>query len=161
MRTITILIGLFFWGIQNHAQENEHTPADLITSLEFNSNERDTAVEQSLTKDEFERIIEASISSGNEIKLSQFFSNNIELQILDKQNLYSKSQAQQILKLVFQKNEPEEFIIQHRGVSGKMDYLIGEYRSGSDSFRITLMHTTNKELKAMIKKLMIEKINSD
>ena len=58
-----------------------------------------------LTKD-IGNDIAAAIRAGNARQLSGFFNNNVDLTVLGKEEMYSKAQAEQILRDFFQKNAP-------------------------------------------------------
>ena len=61
--------------------------------------------------------IASAFRSGEAKQVSKFFGTNIDLVLLDKEDVYSKSQAELILKEFFSKNKPKAFSIVHTGVS--------------------------------------------
>ena len=73
-----------------------------------------------------------SIVKGNAKTLSTHFSSNVDLTILDKEDVYSKTQAEQILVAFFSKNKPVEFKIMHKGVSKEgAKYAIGNLKTAN------------------------------
>ena len=71
-----------------------------------------------------------SIKNGDAKTLSTHFSSNIDLTILDKEDVYSKAQAEQILLAFFSKNKPVDFKIMHKGVSKEgAKYAIGNLKT--------------------------------
>src|SRR5665648_478604 len=56
-----------------------------------------------------------SIQSGNDAKLAEFFNENVELVVETHDDVYSKSQAQQIVAEFFKSNKPKQFSIIHQG----------------------------------------------
>jgi hypothetical protein len=59
-------------------------------------------------------------------ELSSYFDVTVELTIEERENTYSKAQAEIIIKNFFSKNPPKSFRLMHRGASEKGGrYLIG------------------------------------
>ena len=70
--------------------------------------------------------IGSSIRSGDAQSISKFFGNSVDLTIINKEEMYSKAQAEQMLKDFFSKNTPVSFAIIHKGVSKEgSKYAIG------------------------------------
>jgi hypothetical protein len=57
----------------------------------------------------------SAMKAGNSKELSKFFNANIELVILDKEGVYSKTQSEIILRDFFNKNIPNNYIKLHEG----------------------------------------------
>jgi len=74
---------------------------------------------------------------GNAIEIAKYFNSSVELVILDKEDVYSKQQAEQILKGFFDKNKTKSFSLLHQGGKEGAQYAIGnlETVSGKD-FRV-------------------------
>ncbi len=80
-----------------------------------------------------------AIESGNAQKLSQYFDSNVEITILNKEEVYSQSQAQMVLADFFDKHQPNSFEIIHKGSSNKgSKYCIGTMVAEEQSFRTYL-----------------------
>ena len=62
---------------------------------------------------------------GNSIELTKYFNTTVELVILDKEDVYSKQQAEQILKNFFEKNKVKNFTLLHQGGKSGAQYAIG------------------------------------
>src|SRR5688572_2217602 len=86
----------------------------------------------------YEAIMVAAFKAGNATKIASYFAENVDLSILETENLYSRSQAEQILKNFFTKHKPSEFTIVHKGKSGQSEYFIGELTCTDAIFRVTL-----------------------
>lgn len=85
------------------------------------------------------------IKTGNAKDLARQFSNSVELNIDGKEATYSQAQAEAVLKGFFDKNAPQEFTINHKGASkGGLPYAIGEYKSGTESYRVWIRLKTVK-----------------
>lgn len=62
---------------------------------------------------------------GNSTELTKYFNTTVELVILDKEDVYSKQQAEQILKNFFDKNRVKNFTLLHQGGKSGAQYAIG------------------------------------
>jgi hypothetical protein len=72
--------------------------------------------------------ISSGIRTGNARQLASFLNTSVDLTILDREELYSKAQAELILKDFFSKNAPREFTLKHQGTSREgAKYGIGAY----------------------------------
>lgn len=68
-----------------------------------------------------------ALRSGDARSVSRYFGSTIELTILNQEEVYSKTQAEQVLKDFFQKNQPRSFTILHKGESKEGSrYAIGK-----------------------------------
>ncbi len=99
-----------------------------------------------------------SIREGDADKLSSFFNASIQLVILEKENVYSRSQATMIMKDFFKKNHPRSFTIIHQGGKANAHYGIGLLKTDKQTFRIYLLIKPNGN-KSFIHQLRIEKEN--
>ena len=74
----------------------------------------------------FEAMMVSAFKTGTAAKIAKYFNDNVDLSIDGKEDLYSKSQAEQILKTFFATNSSKDFKIVHKGKSGQNEYFIGE-----------------------------------
>ena len=82
--------------------------------------------------------INNAIQSGNSTVIAGYFNTTVDLTILAQEEVYSKTQAEIILKDFFSKNTPKTFSILHKGTSkeGSM-YGIGSLLTNQGgSFRV-------------------------
>jgi len=81
------------------------------------------------------------IKAGEVKELSAFFDVTVELTIQERENSYSKAQAEIILKNFFNKYPAKSFKVMHRGSSEKGGkYLIGLFVSENDTdFRTSIV----------------------
>ena len=79
-----------------------------------------------------------TFKTGNEKLVAVYFSLNVDIAVLDKENLYSKSQAQQVLKTFFLENKPTGFELNHEGRSSNVKYYIGTLTTAKQKFRVTI-----------------------
>lgn len=76
--------------------------------------------------------VAAAVKTGNAGNVAKFFSANVDLKILDKEDVYSKAQAELILKDFFSKNPIKSFSVLHKGTSKNGDqFAIGTYESAA------------------------------
>jgi len=101
--------------------------------------------------------ISLALKNGNSYELSNHFNSEIELIVLDIENVYSKSQAQIILKDFFKEHHVENFIIKHQGDKENMHYVIGDLVTTGKTYRISfILKNNNNQL--LIHQLRIEDV---
>ena len=70
--------------------------------------------------------ISNAIRTGNAAEIARYFNTNVDLTIANQEEVYSKAQAEQILKDFFSKNTPRSFTLIHQGLSKEgAKYAIG------------------------------------
>lgn len=70
--------------------------------------------------------ISDAVRSGDARAVSRFFGSTVDLTILRQEEVYSKAQAEQVLRDFFSKNTPRSFSLIHKGVSKEgAKYAIG------------------------------------
>ena len=80
--------------------------------------------------------IAIAIKAGNSKEISRYFSERVEMKVGDNEDIYSKAQAEMILKDFFDKNSPVNFVIKHKGASQKgLSYVIGMLQTSTGSYR--------------------------
>jgi hypothetical protein len=101
-----------------------------------------------------------AIRDGNSKELANYFNANIELNILEKEGVYSKLQAEQIIKEFFYKNTPNRFVKNHEGVKDDSKFGIGTLTTSTGQYRISffMLKTSNGEY--LIHKFIIEDDNN-
>lgn len=99
--------------------------------------------------------ISSALSSGNASMLAQYFNNSIELTLLEKEDIYSKTQAEMILRDFFSKHKPTQFKVVHQGGKENSKYAIGNLVCGLESYRVTFLIKTENN-NSYIHQLRIE-----
>ena len=100
----------------------------------------------------------AAFKAGDASSLAKYFNSTIELTINNKEEIYSKTQAEIILKDFFAKNHPVSFSILHQGGKESSKYAIGSLKTNNQEYRITfLLKSVNS--KVFIHQLRIESSN--
>jgi len=97
-----------------------------------------------------------SIRKGDATRMSDWFHQSLEMTILEKDYVASKTQATRILENFFRNHPPGEFRISFEGTKEKSKYAIGSLKSGSNSFRVNIFFM-NKGNDRLIYYLSIEK----
>lgn len=115
-----------------------------------------TAFQQSTIPDG----IVVAIKGGNAKELSKYFNTNIELIIMEKEGVYSKSQAEQILKDFFLKNTPTKFIKNHEGGKAGSKYCIGTLYANTGQYRLSFFFEKNTKEELVIINFRIEDDNN-
>ena len=100
--------------------------------------------------------VEKSLKTGDVDTLSDWFSDNLDIEILNDSNISSKNQAKQILKRFFAKYTPKNFNFIHKSGSDRVEYGIGTLIAGGESFRITIF-IQKVDKKQSISQIRIEK----
>ncbi len=99
-----------------------------------------------------------AMKSGNAAALSKYFFTNIELTVNDIEGIYSKGQAELIIRDFFSKHVPNNFTILHKGGKEGSRYGIGTLFSSDGEFRVTMLIKMS-ENQSYIHQLRIEKEN--
>ena len=80
--------------------------------------------------------IASAIRSGDASSLAKYFEGNVEINIKDAQNSYSKSQAEVVLKNFFSSHSPKSFTVAHQGASPEgSKYFIGNLSTAAGTYR--------------------------
>ena len=95
-----------------------------------------------------------SIQNGNVEKLASFFNQNVELVVQGYDDVYSKSQAKQIVAEFFKRNKPKQFNLVRQGGKEGAPYVIGTLVTGNGTFRVSIL-LKNKENISYIHQLRI------
>ena len=102
-----------------------------------------------------------AMKTGNSRDLAAHFIANIDLTVKETSDVYSKAQAEQILRKFFNDHPPVDLVIEHSGVSKFGDKcFIGILRTRSGYFRVTFfLKKTDAEFQ--VKQLRIETSKND
>ena len=79
-----------------------------------------------------------AMKAGNAAEVARFFDNTVEISMPDKNNSYSKSQAELVLKDFFTTNTVKGFEIMHKGENSGSQYCIGTLVTRNGSYRTTI-----------------------
>ncbi len=102
----------------------------------------------------------ASLKSGDSKQLSNYFTSNMELTILDNEAVYSKIQAELVLKDFFSKYPVTSYSLLHRGKSPEGSvFSIGKLTTNKGVFR-TYFYLKQINGKTLLNELRFEKNDS-
>ena len=109
----------------------------------------------SLNDDVAENIASA-IRIGNYKELTKYFNSTIDLALPEKEGVFSKTQAELIMKDFFFKNPPKSFLINNQGTSknGSL-FFVGTLTTSTNTFRIYFLIKKNVDT-YKIQQLQIE-----
>jgi hypothetical protein len=84
--------------------------------------------------------IKSALSSGDADALSRFLADNVEISIQDKEQVYSKAKATEVLRTFFSANKPRGFSQVHKGTSRENSdqYCIGNLSASAGNYRVYL-----------------------
>ncbi|MGB4654256.1 MAG: DUF4783 domain-containing protein [Bacteroidales bacterium] len=121
-----------------------------FTSISFSQN---ISVKENCSLD----IVSEYIFKSNSTALSNCFSNNVEIITPTSDGVFSKAQAEMVLKSFFREYPSDYFNILQKGTSkGDSKFFIGEYRSKDNKFDVYCL-TKNEKGKELILQLHFEK----
>ncbi|MBK3519787.1 DUF4783 domain-containing protein [Carboxylicivirga marina] len=97
-----------------------------------------------------------SIKNSDAEKLSVSFNEQIEIILPEKTAVYSRKQAEMVLKNFFNQNPITEFQLIHQGKKDNASFAIANYYASKSRFRFTFL-TKIKSGKIYIHQIRIEK----
>ena len=107
-----------------------------------------------------DQVVQA-MKAGNPKELVAQFIPNIDLTVKEASDVYSKAQAEQILRKFFNENQPVDMVIEHKGESKFGDkYYIGILRTRTGYFRVTFFLKRTEDT-YQVKQLRIENSKND
>lgn len=128
---------------------------NFILLLSFTGLTMQQSVGQNKEQDVFVPIAKY-IQNGDAERLSVWFAQSLEIDILGTNNVCSRQQAKQIVKEFFNEYSPKSFIISYRSGKAPMIYAIGNLSAGGNKFRVTLFVKTQSDGN-FIQQMRIEK----
>jgi len=97
-----------------------------------------------------------ALKSGNAAEVAKYFSNSVDLTLPSNEGVYSKTQAELILKTFFSNHQPKNFNIVHNGDSkNNTHFSIGNLVTENGTFRTYILYK-EKDNNVIILELRIE-----
>lgn len=90
--------------------------------------------------------IATAIKGGNARELSKFFNDDVDMKIIDKEEVYSKAQAELILKNFFAKHPVKSYTVKHTSAPNAKNgsqYVIGTLETTNGKFRTYFLLKTS------------------
>lgn len=107
-----------------------------------------------------DQVVDA-LRTGNSRDLAALFIANIDLTVKENADVYSKAQAEQIMRKFFNDHPPVDMVIEHSGAGKSGDkYFIGILRTRNAYFRTTFF-LKKTETGFLVKRLCIENSKND
>ncbi len=102
------------------------------------------------------------IRSGNAKSLAEYFDANVDLRLLDQEDVYSKAQAELIVKDFFVKHAVKSFSVKHKSApKNGSEYAIGTLQTSNGTFRLTYFLVKKADGKVVIQQFTVEPENAD
>lgn len=114
-----------------------------------------SAIAQDSSQDVFTPI-EKYIKAGDYEKLSAWFADNLELDVLGAINNCTRNQAKLIMKNFFTSYTPKKFSIIHKGGKAPMKYAVGKLSAGGERFTI-ILYVKTSEKQSYIEQLKVSR----
>ena len=112
-------------------------------------------------QDEVKDKVVQAMKTGNAKELASTFIPNIDLTVKETSEVYSRAQAEQVLRKFFNDHPPVDMVMEHSGVSKFGDkYFIGILRTRNGYFRTTFFLKKGDE-ELQVKQLRIEVSKND
>ncbi len=116
---------------------------------------------KSITPDDAIASISNLMKTGNSAEIASYFSTNVDLTVLEEEDVYSKSQAEVILRNFFKSHTPKDFSILHQGASKEdSKYVIGNLSTSTGNYRCYfLLKNINGKFTIQELRIEIDKVN--
>lgn len=99
-----------------------------------------------------------ALNKGNASVISSYLNDNVELYIDNKNDIFSRQQASQIISDFFRKNAVKDFTVIHKGEKEATCFVIGTLKTSNASFRVYILTRKNGN-KDVIQQFRIEPSN--
>ena len=96
------------------------------------------------------------LQSGDYDKLSAWFADNLELDMLGAVNNCTRNQAKLIMKNFFSSYTPKKFSIIHKSGKAPMKYAVGSLSAGGERFRV-ILYVKTTDAGSHIEQLKVER----
>jgi len=100
--------------------------------------------------------LQKSIGKGDAERMAEFFHESLEMSILEKDYLASRTQAARIMESFFKEHPPTGFDISFEGAKENSKYAIGSLTTSGGNFRVNMFFLT-RDGQRLIYYLSIEK----
>lgn len=96
------------------------------------------------------------LQSGDYDKLSAWFADNLELDMLGAVNNCTRNQARLIMKNFFAHYTPKKFSVIHKSGKAPMKYAVGSLSAGGERFRV-ILYVKTTDTTSHIEQLKVER----
>lgn len=96
------------------------------------------------------------VKAGNAKEICKNFDDNVDLKVGNKEEMYSRAQAELILKEFFSKHQPKNFTLAHKNnARAGSEYTIGSLETSDGKFRVYFL-IKNIKGKSLVQQFRIE-----
>jgi hypothetical protein len=107
--------------------------------------------------DVFDDVVSA-LKAQSAKDLARYMNSSVELTINDNEGVYSKQQAEIMLRNFLAQNQPKSITIQHRGSSGQgAKYAIAIYETAQGKYRVYIFMKDTGNGTSLVHEMRIEK----
>lgn len=110
---------------------------------------------QSVPYENFINTIKVIFKTGDSAALGKHLNSTVELELLNEDNVYSKAQAELMMKDFFSRNKPSSFKINHQGDKGNTSFAIGTLVTNSGNYRVSIFSKSENN-KQFIHQIRVE-----
>lgn len=104
-----------------------------------------------------EEVVQA-MKNGNANQLSKYFDDRIDISIPGKNDNFSKSQGEMIIKDFFSNNEVKDFEVKHKGENNGSQFCFGVLKTKSGNFR-TKLYMKQKGERQVLQEIGFQKVD--
>jgi hypothetical protein len=104
-----------------------------------------------------EEVVNA-MRSGNASQLSKYFDDRVDISIPGKNDNYSKSQGELILKDFFSNNDVKDFQIKHKGENNGSQFCFGVLQTKNGNYR-TKLYMKQKADKQVLQEIGFQRVD--
>jgi len=104
-----------------------------------------------------EEVVNA-MRSGNASQLSKYFDDRVDISIPGKNDNYSKSQGELILKDFFNNNDVKDFQIKHKGENNGSQFCFGVLQTKNGNYR-TKLYMKQKADKQVLQEIGFQRVD--
>ncbi len=105
----------------------------------------------------FPNEIKKAFVSGDSKSLALYFDRNVELLLIDKGDVYSKAQAELIIKNFFTNYAPKSFIVESENKDETTNFAIARLKTNKNDFRIYIAYRNNSQ-KPIVNQMVISEV---
>ena len=105
----------------------------------------------------FPNEIKKAFVSGDSKKLASYFDQNVELLLIEKGDVYSKAQAELIIKNFFINNLPQSFIVECESKDEVSNFAIAQLKTNKNDFRVFIAWRKKSE-KLIVNQMVISEV---
>ncbi len=98
----------------------------------------------------------SALKNGSATQLSKFFDNTVDIALPDKANVYSRQQAELVIRDFFINNTVRSFEVIHKGDNSGSQFCIGSLETKNGTYRTTI-YLKLKGDKEVLQELRFEK----